>query len=202
MIGGSHGFTRKGRGQSLSTIVFSSDNLRRSKSYIGAHWMTQDRASHGWDSLSEAYLATLAAMNERLESEFPDLALRLEMVDAPLARKLGRTFHPQDAERQVEWDWEALFHKRVKREKSAWMFAVSAVGAYGVLSAMERSGSMATASASTTLSASWMSLRSRGSWQKSLFNMRNPWPPILSWKRSASAIQILHCSIFTSRTLA
>lgn len=95
--------------------------------------MTQDRASHGWDSLNEAYLATLTAMNERLASEFPDLALQLEMVDAPLARKLGRIFHPQDAERQVEWDWEALFHKRVKREKSAWMFAVSAVGAYGAV---------------------------------------------------------------------
>lgn len=95
--------------------------------------MTDDKAPDDWQSLKEACFATLAVMNERLASEFPDPVLRLDMVDAALARQLGQVFHPQDPERWVNWDWETLFHKRVKREKAAWMFAVSAGGDYGAV---------------------------------------------------------------------
>lgn len=95
--------------------------------------MTDDKAAHDWQSLKEACFATLAVMNEQLAAEFPDPAVQLEMVDAPLARQLGQIFHPQDLERWVNWDWETLFHKRVKREKAAWMFAVSVGGDYGAV---------------------------------------------------------------------
>lgn len=95
--------------------------------------MTDDKAEHDWQSLKEACFATLAVMNEQLAVEFPDPALQLEMVDAPLARQLGQVFHPDDLERWVSWDWETLFHKRVKREKAAWMVAVSVGGDYGAV---------------------------------------------------------------------
>lgn len=95
--------------------------------------MTDHKAAHDWQSLKEACFATLAVMNEQLAGEFPDPAVQLEMVDASLARQLGQVFHPQDLERWVNWDWETLFHKRVKREKAAWMFAVSVGGDYGAV---------------------------------------------------------------------
>lgn len=95
--------------------------------------MTDDNEIHSWQSLKEACFATLAVMNEQLASEFPDPILQLNMVDAPLARQLGQVFHPQDPERWVEWDWENLFHKRVKRQKAAWMFAVSVGGDFGAV---------------------------------------------------------------------
>jgi hypothetical protein len=49
------------------------------------------------------------------------------------AKQLGKVFSAQNLERLVDWDWEALFHKRVKREKSSWMFAVVVAGSYGAV---------------------------------------------------------------------
>lgn len=95
--------------------------------------MAEDKSLHDWRSLKEACLATLAAMNERLASEYPNLALQLTVVDGPLAKQLGKVFSAQDLERWVDWDWVALFHKRVKREKSAWMFAVVVAETYGAV---------------------------------------------------------------------
>lgn len=95
--------------------------------------MVGNEVPNDWDDVKEACFATLTAMNERLAVEFPNLALLLEVVDTSLARQLGKIFHPQDPERWVDWDWEALFHKRVKREKTAWMFAVSVDGDYGAV---------------------------------------------------------------------
>jgi len=72
-------------------------------------------------------------MNERLASDYPGQALQLAVVDGPLARQLGKVFNTQDLERWVDWDWEALSHKRVKREKSAWMFTVVVAENYGAV---------------------------------------------------------------------
>jgi hypothetical protein len=72
-------------------------------------------------------------MNERLAREYPGQALQLAVIDAPLAKQLGKVFSAQNLERWVDWDWEELFHKRVKREKSSWMFAVVVAGSYGAV---------------------------------------------------------------------
>lgn len=95
--------------------------------------MAGNEVPRDWNNLKEACFATLTAMNEWLAGEFSDLTLLLEVVDAPLARQLGKVFSPQDPERWVDWNWENLFHKRVKREKAAWMFAVSVDGDYGAV---------------------------------------------------------------------
>jgi len=95
--------------------------------------MTDQNEQHNWQSLKEACIATQVVMNEQLAIEFPDPILRLELVDAPLAKKLGQIFQPHSPDRWVNWDWESLFHKRVKREKAAWMFALSVGGDYGAV---------------------------------------------------------------------
>lgn len=95
--------------------------------------MTDDNEIRGPQSLKAACFATLAVMNEQLAHEFPDPVLQLDMVDAQLAKKLGKVFHPYDPDRMVSWDWEKLFHKRVKHEKAAWMFAVSVGGGFGAV---------------------------------------------------------------------
>lgn len=61
--------------------------------------MAEDKLLHDWKSLKEACLATLAAMNERLASEYPDRAWQLTVVDGPLAKQLGKVFSAQDLER-------------------------------------------------------------------------------------------------------
>lgn len=86
--------------------------------------MDENESLNDWKILKEACFATLVAMNERLAREYPGQALQLAVVDAPLAKQLGKVFSAQNLERWVDWDWETLFHKRVKREKSSWMFAV------------------------------------------------------------------------------
>lgn len=84
-------------------------------------------------NLGEACLATLAAVNEMLADEYPDLGLRLAMVGAQEAKQLRKVFAPFDQERQVAWDWERLFHKCVKRDKSAWMFSVLVEQSHGAV---------------------------------------------------------------------
>lgn len=95
--------------------------------------MTDDNTEHDWTTLKEACLATLAVMNERLASEFSAHVVQLEVVDAPKAKQLGRVFHFEDQARLVDWDWESLFHKRVKNKKAAWMFAVTVGGEFGAV---------------------------------------------------------------------
>ncbi len=83
--------------------------------------------------LREACLATLAAMNEMLADEYPDLDLQLAMVGVQEAKQLRKVFVPSDQERMVDWDWEQLFHKRVKRDRTAWMFLVSVEQTHGAV---------------------------------------------------------------------
>jgi len=52
----------------------------------------------------------------------PDLTLNL--MDAASAGPVARAFVAGiERHRQVEWDWSALFHRRVKHQ-DAWMFAI------------------------------------------------------------------------------
>lgn len=95
--------------------------------------MVERASQHDWSSLREACFATLTAMNEDLAIKYPHLNLRLAMVDAPAAKQLVKSFPPQDQARLVDWDWAMLFHKRVKRNKSAWMFTVSLAHAHGAV---------------------------------------------------------------------
>jgi hypothetical protein len=95
--------------------------------------MSNEKESPQWSSLKQACAATLAVMNGRLAKEFAAPSLWLDMVDAPLARELGQMFNTHDPDRWVNWDWETLFHRRVKRDKAAWMFAVSVAGDYGAV---------------------------------------------------------------------
>lgn len=95
--------------------------------------MAEEEQINDMENLREACLATLAAMNEMLANQYPDLDPRLGMVRAQEAKKLRKVFAPFDRERQVDWDWEQLFHKRVKRDKTAWMFLVSVAQAHGAV---------------------------------------------------------------------
>ncbi len=85
------------------------------------------------EALREACLATLTAMNEMLAAQFPNLNVRLSMVDAQEARELRRVFSPTDQNRVVDWDWEQLFHKRVKGHRPAWMFLMALANRHGAV---------------------------------------------------------------------
>jgi len=76
---------------------------------------------------------TATVLNDSLKADNPDLDLRLDLVDGPLAKKLGNIFSATDLVRQVDWDWQSIYHKWVKREKFAWMFALSSSKTYGAL---------------------------------------------------------------------
>lgn len=95
--------------------------------------MASEDDVHSWEELKDAYVATLAVLNDSLKVNNLGLDLRIDLVDGPLAKKLGKIFSATDLVRQVDWDWQSIYHKWVKREKFAWMFAISSSKTYGAL---------------------------------------------------------------------
>jgi hypothetical protein len=82
--------------------------------------------------INEAIAATIEQINDWFENELSRSDLKIQLVNATNAKSISRRFTLTGGVRLVDWDWEAIYFRKVKL-KPAWMFELVQKGRTGAL---------------------------------------------------------------------